>query len=347
MKKLIALFAVLVMLLSLAACGGKAETGAAGSTAGEGKAEITSNTANDPQPAAESQDAADGGDDAEATSVTAQIYRIQACGCYTYGLKPDGTLIVSAEVTGGENVVDTFGEFASWSGIKNFSVNDEAVAVVLEDGTVRQCGGLKDQFEYADFSQVPNWRDIVQVSIGKNYLIGLKSDGSVEMAGYALTEYIDDTTGYVQVECGCYPFGVKQDGTVTLWDGPWDDPVEEVASWTDIVSVSNTFYHVVGLKSDGTVVACGDNDCGQCDVGGWTDIVAVSAGMNFTLGLKSDGTVVACGNNDDGQCDVGGWSNIVEIDAGYYHSTGITADGSVVATGANYMGQCNVRGWTL
>ena len=68
--------------------------------------------------------------------------------------------------------------------------------------------------------------------------------------------------------------------------------------------------HTVGLKSDGTVVAVGNNDYGQCNVSDWTDIVALSAGSKYTIGLKSDGTVVAAGNNDSGQCDVSGWTDI-------------------------------------
>jgi alpha-tubulin suppressor-like RCC1 family protein len=63
----------------------------------------------------------------------------------------------------------------------------------------------------------------------------------------------------------------------------------------------------VRLKSDGTVVAVGYNDDGQCAVGGWTGIVQVAAGGGHTVGVKSDGTVVAVGNNDYGQCNVSGW----------------------------------------
>lgn len=37
-------------------------------------------------------------------------------------------------------------------------------------------------------------------------------------------------------------------------------------------TISAGLRHTVGLKSDGTVVAMGDNDYGQCDVNGWTDI---------------------------------------------------------------------------
>ena len=66
----------------------------------------------------------------------------------------------------------------------------------------------------------------------------------------------------------------------------------------------------VGLKKDGTVVAVGYNESGQCDVSDWTDIVAVSAGGIYTVGLKSDGTVVAVGFNKDDQCDVSDWKDI-------------------------------------
>ena len=106
-------------------------------------------------------------------------------------------------------------------------------------------------------------------------------------------------------------------------------------------------FHTVGLKSDGTVVACGDNEYGQCDVSGWADIVAVAAGSRHTVGLKSDGTVVACGDNAFGQCDVSGWKDIVAVAAGGRHTVGLKSDGTVVACGYNKNGQCDVSGWKL
>lgn len=36
--------------------------------------------------------------------------------------------------------------------------------------------------------------------------------------------------------------------------------------------------HTVALKEDGTLLATGDNQFGQCDVADWTDVVAVAAG---------------------------------------------------------------------
>ncbi|CAK0800355.1 unnamed protein product, partial [Prorocentrum cordatum] len=65
--------------------------------------------------------------------------------------------------------------------------------------------------------------------------------------------------------------------------------------------------HTVLLRSDGTAVACGDNDDGQCVLpalpAGLT-YTQVAAGGRHAVLLRSDGTAVACGWNDDGQCDL-------------------------------------------
>ena len=114
-------------------------------------------------------------------------------------------------------------------------------------------------------------------------------------------------------------------------------------------TVSAGSNHTVGLKSDGTVVAVGSSNFGQCAVSGWTDIVAVSAGDRHTVGLKSDGTVVATkytGKYFDGRCDVGDWTDIVAVTAGYDHTVGLKSDGTVVAVGDNEYGQCDLSGWT-
>ena len=118
------------------------------------------------------------------------------------------------------------------------------------------------------------------------------------------------------------------------------------------VLFSAGYWHTVGLKADGTVVAVGDNDKGQCDFEDWKDIVAVSAGYWHTVGLKADGTVVAVGYNGGGRCDVAGWKDIVAVSAGGLYTVGLKADGTVVATKYTgdqkyYHSQCDVAGWKL
>lgn len=119
--------------------------------------------------------------------------------------------------------------------------------------------------------------------------------------------------------------------------------------WSGIVerkTIAVGTFHTVGLKSDGTVVAIGRNEFGECDIDDWQNIIDVNAGFDLTVGLKSDGTVVAAGYNEDGQRDVSEWQNIVAISTGALHTVGLKSDGTVVATGWNGEGECNVNVWT-
>jgi hypothetical protein len=140
--------------------------------------------------------------------------------------------------------------------------------------------------------------------------------------------------------------GILPDGTVVA-TGNNDEGQCNVSGWTDIVHVAAGFSHTVGLRDNRTVVATGRNIEGQCNVLGWTDISMVFAGDWHTVGLKDDGHVVATGKNDEGQCDVGGWTNITQVAAGHAHTVGLRDDGTAVATGLNNEGQCDVGGWIL
>ncbi len=152
-----------------------------------------------------------------------------------------------------------------------------------------------------------------------------------------------------------------------------------------ITQVAAGWYHTVGLTTDGTVLAAGENAVGQCDVGSWTNITQVAAGGFHTVGLKSDGTVVAVGYNDDGavrcrqldghhpgrrrraltrwglsptapwsprvgtpsgSANVGDWTDIIQVAAGSFHTVGLKSNGTVVAVGENDYGECNVGEWT-
>lgn len=105
--------------------------------------------------------------------------------------------------------------------------------------------------------------------------------------------------------------------------------------------------HTVGIKNDGTVTACGNNNYGQCDVGDWTDIVAVSAGVDHTVGLRSDGTVVAAGMGGSDWINVSEWTDIVSVFTGYCLTVGVKSDGSIVTTATgNMLKEATYLSWT-
>jgi alpha-tubulin suppressor-like RCC1 family protein len=155
-------------------------------------------------------------------------------------------------------------------------------------------------------------------------------------------------TGITQVAAGFeYTVGLKSDGTVVAVGNNGDGQCA-VNSWVGITQVAAGAIDTVGLKSDGTVVAKGYDVYGQCSgVSSWTGIIQVAAGNSFTVGLKSDGTVVAVGNNGSGQRNVGSWTGITQVAAGDNFTIGLKSDGTVVAVGNNGNGQCSgVSSWT-
>lgn len=103
------------------------------------------------------------------------------------------------------------------------------------------------------------------------------------------------------------------------------------------------FYHTVGLKADGTVIATGRNDEGQCSVSAWTGVQAVACGAYHTVGLKADGTLAATGRNDEGQCDVSGWTNVVAVTCSDYNTLALLSDGTILSTG--YQPFAELSGW--
>ena len=84
------------------------------------------------------------------------------------------------------------------------------------------------------------------------------------------------------------------------------------------MQVSAGEYHTALLVSDGSAVACGDNEYGQCNLHRLPPLEAgltyeqVSAGGCHTVSLRSDGMAVNCGNLLVGQTCFQ-WTEAVEI----------------------------------
>ena len=96
--------------------------------------------------------------------------------------------------------------------------------------------------------------------------------------------------------CVCQYFGLilKEDGHAELI-GQSHDQAENwkpfrADDWTGVVKLYKSDSHIVGLKQDGTVVACGKNDKNQCETGGWNDIREVYVSEEATVGVAQNGT---------------------------------------------------------
>lgn len=238
------------------------------------------------------------------------------------------------------------------SNVRMVDAGPRMTIYIKKDGTIGGKGGgyysVCAEWQKRSALPISDWPGIQQFVAGNGFVAGLTQDGGVRVAeDYSaargsLSRLVGDFQNLQEISAGQYFYGLKSDGTVvgTFFWG-------QVSSWSDIRQVSAGHdHHVVGLKTDGTVVAAGKNFFGECDVENWRGIQQIAAGGSYTVGLKSDGTVIATGDNEYGQCDVENWSNIQQVIVGHSHTVGLRKDGTVVATGDNDRGQCNVDNWT-
>ncbi len=98
------------------------------------------------------------------------------------------------------------------------------------------------------------------------------------------------------------------------------------------MDVAAGYYHSLGLKEDGSIVAWGWNAQGQCTVPAPnTGFVDFSGGGYHSLGLKEDSSIVAWGYNYYGQCTVPAPNtDFVDLAGGLYHSLGLHGYGTSV-----------------
>jgi hypothetical protein len=91
------------------------------------------------------------------------------------------------------------------------------------------------------------------------------------------------------------------------------------------VAISAGFWYSLALRSDGSLVAWGNDSYGQVsNVPAGNDYVAISAGRWHSLALRSNGSLVAWGRNTNGQSNVPAGNNYVAIAAGHYHSLALS-----------------------
>lgn len=130
---------------------------------------------------------------------------------------------------------------------------------------------------------------------------------------------------------------VHSNGTVSCWGhyGYWE-PVDstQCSPITNAVAVAGGGKFSLALLSDGRVMEWGmKSDLHEVQ----NRAIAIAAGIEHALILKDDGTVIARGANNNGQCDVPtDLNNVIAISADRYQSMALKADGTVVAWGEIY-----------
>ena len=235
---------------------------------------------------------------------------------------------------------DTYGQRSTsgWRDIVQISTFSNHTLGLKLDGTVVAAGANKE-----GQCDVSGWTDIIAVAAGSRHSVGVKRDGTVVAVGSNSSGQCDVGTWrnvkYVAAN-STSTFGLTNDGKVLVCGSFYN---QNLMNWSDIISISVSANHVVGVHFDGTVSAVGANDHGQRDgLEKKRDIVQVAVGYGFTTGLKSNGKVWVNGCDEHNEHAAMQWTDIVAIGTGTEHILGIKKDGTLVAKGTNDCGQCNM-----
>ena len=180
------------------------------------------------------------------------ITQIEAGWVHSVGLRADGTVVAAGNNEHGQCNVQ------GWRNVKEIAAGGWNTAALTHDGRVLVVGD--NEYDQCDIS----WENegIVHIAVGRQFVVGLRADGTVIAAGRNLQNQL------------------------------------EVSSWRDIVAIATGDHHTIGLRADGTVVTTsftGTNAEGQDKTEGWRDIVAVYGGARSTVGMQSDGTLLVAG----------------------------------------------------
>lgn len=280
-------------------------------------------------------------------------------------------------------------------------------AAIKTDGTLWTWGFNADgelglglpSLDYSSPKQVGILTNWLTISAGKYHTAAIKTNGTLwtwglngvgqlglgSTATFLSPVQVGALTTWLSVSCGdYYTLATKTDGTLWSWGHGTQgqlglnnatfyrsSPVQ-VGALTNWLKVASGAYHVIAIKTDGTLWSWGFNASGQLghnntinrsspvQIGALVTWVSISAGRFHTAAEKIDGTLWTWGSNLLGQLglnsvynisfsspkQVGSLINWSKVCSGALHSTAIKTDGTLWTWGYNASGQLGIGNLT-
>lgn len=127
-------------------------------------------------------------------------------------------------------------------------------------------------------------------------------------------------------------YGVTQDGDVLIQGTPVEDTVRQ---WRGIQTLASGGQHIVGLRTDGTVLLAGvlpDATAAE-QLKGWNHVTQIAAARDCVVGLHEDGSVSFVGKPNDPRGEIQQWRDILAVACDNRYVYGLTRTGDLHLAG--------------
>lgn len=185
---------------------------------------------------------------------------------------------------------------AAFPRVQSVAVGDHDSLALMSDHSVRIWPRNKNAPE-----EIPPIArdDVIAVAASGRFFSVVKSDGSVWQWGLWPLRLLPVSNARAVAGGGQYTVLLRNDGSVAVEDliqsGPPRVPPPPTAA-SGVVAIAAGLSHGIALKEDGTVVAWGSNEAGQCNVpADLSRVVAIAAGNHHNVALRDDGTITVWG----------------------------------------------------
>ena len=286
------------------------------------------------------------------------VTQIAAGSGHVLALKSDGT------VEGWGN--NDYGQVSALEAVTNAT----AVAVGALHSLVLKADGTVQAFGYEGDGAAPapwDLDNVIAIACGRAHNLALKADGTIVAWGLDGNQQVSGNRGVVGTvlnsnETTLMLSKILPDGSGTLYyDGPEGEielsytsdgsdtltvtgdtsalsqgmsvrsgAVIGPAGLGNVVGIAAGEFHSLAIISDGTVVAWGKSDGGECTPPvGLSGVSKVAAGSNYSLALKTDGTLVtwpSAANTNPIRTIPVNTTQITSIAAGYFHALALRSE---------------------
>ena len=249
------------------------------------------------------------------------VTQIAAGSGHVLALKSDGTV----EGWGNNN----YGQVSALEAVTNAT----AVAVGALHSLVLKADGTVEAYGYEGDGAAPapwDLDNVIAIACGRAHNLALKADGTIVAWGLDGNQQVSGNRGVVGTvlnsnETTLMLSKILPDGSGTLY---YDGPEGEIElSYTSDGSDTLTVTGDTSALSQGMSVRSG----AVIGPAGLGNVVGIAAGEFHSLAIISDGTVVAWGKSDGGECTPPvGLSGVSKVAAGSNYSMALKTDGTLV-----------------